>query len=74
MNQPNYVCVDELEYVIRNDITFIPDLNKHIYETFKITKNHLKSGSFTYGAYNNWMKMNPGFTMKEYETKIGFFK
>ena len=73
MESKIYITKDELQDMIYNNNFFLPKLNKHIHETFKITNNPLKQGSFTYGAYHNWMKMNPGFTFKEYESKKHFF-
>ena len=58
--------MDKLEIMMRKNNNIIMDMNILEDNSNKIAKNPLKKVAFTYGEYNNWMKLNPGFTWLDY--------
>ena len=71
MDEKRYVDIDTLEDMMRTNSDFIDDMNKYIADSFKIAENPLKDRAFTYGQYNNWIKLNPGFTYRDYIRTFG---
>ena len=61
-----YAEMDKLEIMMRKNNNIIMDMNILEDNSNKIAKNPLKKVAFTYGEYNNWMKLNPGFTWLDY--------
>ena len=58
--------INRAETFMRMDHNIIMDMNILHDNANKIAKNPLKKVGFTYGEYNNWMKLNPGFTWLDY--------
>ena len=71
MNRKIYVTLEELINVLKTDKSAIDSINKDMNDIFKISNNPLKKNKFMYGEYQNWIRINPSFTLKEYEKRFG---
>ena len=72
MNSKTYFTVNDIKNIFEKDKDAINILNNDIYKLFKITDNPLSKGKFTYGEYQNWIKINPSFNLKQYDNKFSF--
>ena len=70
MNKKIHVTVEELINIFKNDKSAIDLLNQDINNILKISDNPLQKKKFTYGEYQNWIKINSSFTLKEYKKRF----
>lgn len=72
MSSKIYFTINDIKDIFEKDKDNINILNNDVYKLFKITDNPLIKKDFTYGEYQNWIKINPSFTLKQYENRFYF--